>query len=65
MNNETIMDINSDKERLSDILRKADEEYNNLNDKYEDALTNVCQFTAKTKEYNAANDKLEEALDLG
>ena len=64
MNNETIMDIESDKERLAEILRKADEEYNNLNDKYEDAMTSNCQFTAKIKQYTQSNDNLEQQFDL-
>ena len=64
MNQQTIMDINSDKDRLREILRKADNEYEALNNKYEDELSAVVQFQGKIKNIIALIDKIEEDLDL-
>ena len=43
MNNETIMDVECDRERLKDILKKADFEFGQLNDKYEENMSKTCQ----------------------
>ena len=64
MNQGTILDIKSDQDRLSDVLSKAAEQYEHLNEKYEDEMSNVCQFQAKIKELTAKIDKCEEDLDV-
>ena len=58
MNQETVMDIKSDQDRLNGILGKAAEEYEHLNEKYEDEMSNVCQFQAKIKEMTATGCNL-------
>ena len=56
--------MNHAKDRLREILRKADNEYEALNNKYEDELSAVVQFQGKIKNIIALIDKIEEDLDL-
>ena len=49
LNNETVMDIRSDQERLTGMLDKAADEYLHMNERYEDAMSSVCQLQQKIK----------------
>ena len=64
MSNGTIMDIRSDIERVQMIITKANEQYERLNDKYEDELSSVVSFQTKIKQLTKDIDKNEELLDL-
>ena len=55
---------NCDKERLKDLLKKADEHMDYLTNRYENALSGVCEFQDKIKSLTSELDNLEEILDL-
>ena len=46
------MDVNSDKEHLIEVLEKASLEYSQLNEKYEDEMSKVCQLQQKIKAFS-------------
>ena len=63
MNQETIMDLENDKMRLEDKIKKAEFEYNQLATRFEDEQALVSQLQKKIKELCARIEELEEELE--
>jgi len=60
---ETVMDLENDKQRLQEKLKKAEFEYNQLSTRYEDEVALVAQLGKKIKELHARIEELEEELE--
>ena len=60
---ESIMDLENDKERLCEKLKKSLFEYNELSTKYEDEQATIAQLGKKIKELHARVEELEEELE--
>ena len=60
---ETVMDLENDKQRLLEKLKKADFEYNQLSTRYEDEQALILQLGKKIKELHARIEELEEELE--
>merc|ERR1712233_200550 len=60
---ETVMDLENDKQRLEEKLKKAEFEHNQLATRYEDEQTLVAQLHKKIKELQARIEELEEELE--
>merc|ERR1711879_825275 len=60
---ETIMDLENDKSRVEEKLKKQEFEYNQLATKLEDEQALVAQLQKKIKELQARIEELEEELE--
>lgn len=60
---ETVMDLENDKQRLEEKLKKQEFEYSQLATKLEDEQALVMQLQKKIKELQARIEELEEELE--
>merc|ERR1712151_970550 len=63
LSQETIMDLENDKQRLEEKMKKNEFEYNQLATRLEDEQSLVAQLQKKIKELQARIEELEEELE--
>merc|ERR1711973_380820 len=63
MAGETIMDLENDKQRLEEKLKKSEFEYGQLTTRLEDEQALTAQLQKKIKELQARIEELEEELE--